>query len=142
MTDAPSHTFHRAMPVLDVSDMARSIAFYRDKLGFAVSTWGEPATFAICQRGHVTLALAKAQKPSPSKNWAAYVYVTDADALYREFTALNVTIEDPPTTQAWNCRDFIVDDPDGHMLAFGHVIVADRVGPGLSDRMGRDGGAS
>jgi catechol 2,3-dioxygenase-like lactoylglutathione lyase family enzyme len=138
----PRQAFQRAMPVLGVSDMSRSLAFYRDKLGFAASTWGEPATFAILQRGTVTIALTTVAKPAVSTNWAAYVYVADADALYRELIGHGVRIEDAPTDQPWNCRDFVVDDPDGHMISFGQVLSADPLGPGLSAHVGRDGAVS
>lgn len=131
----------RAMPVLDCADLSRSLAFYKDKLGFAATTWGEPPTFAILQRGTVTLALAKVAvgRAAVSRNWAAYVYVRDADGLYAELVAAGVAIAEPPVTRPYNCRDFVVDDPDGHIIAFGQVIDPDARGPGLSDRIGRDG---
>ena len=132
--------FQRAMPVLDCTDMGASLAFYRDKLGFAASTWGEPPTFAILQRGTVTLALAAVPpgKAAVSRNWAAYIYVRDADALHAELSALGVALPDPPTTQPYSCRDFVVEDPDGHLLSFGHVLLPDPIGPGLSSDRGRD----
>jgi uncharacterized glyoxalase superfamily protein PhnB len=140
---APADTvqMQRAMPVLEVSDMARSLAFYKDKLGFDATTWGEPPSFAIVQRGYVTLALAAVgeRKVTVSrKTWAAYVYARDVDSLYAEFTAAGIAIPHPPSNQPYNCREFLVDDPDGHMIAFGQVLDPDPVGPGLSERMGRD----
>lgn len=139
MTPA-AHPFVRAMPVLDCTDMARSVAFWRDDLGFDAATWGEPPSFAILQRGTVAVALALAEKGSAavSRNWAAYVYVEDADALHAELGARGVVVPHPPTTQPYNCRDFVVDDPDGHIIAFGQVLSPDVLGPGLSDRIGRD----
>lgn len=136
----PPYQLQRAMPVLDCTDMARSIAFYKEKLGFDARVWGEPVSFAIMQRGLVTLALAQVApgKAAVSRNWAAYVHVVDADALYAEFLAHGVAVPEPPETRDYNCRDFLVDDPDGHMIAFGHVIEPDELGPGLSDRVGRD----
>lgn len=132
--------FQRAMPVLEVADMARSLAFYTDKLGCSAATWGEPPTFAIVQRGMVTLALNVVQgTPSVSrKTWAAYLYVRDADALYAELQAAGVAIPHAPETQPYGCRDFVVDDPDGHILSFGQVLAPDPMGPGLSDRIDRD----
>jgi catechol 2,3-dioxygenase-like lactoylglutathione lyase family enzyme len=136
----PTHM--RAMPVLGVADIGRSLLFYRDKLGFAASTWGEPPSFAILQRGHATIALTLLENPAVSRNWAAYIYVTDADALHAELLRHGVVIADLPTTQPYNCRDFVVDDPDGHIICFGTVLTPDPLGPGLSDRLGRDGEAS
>lgn len=139
----PATQLQRAMPVLESEDMGRSLAFYKDKLGFAAATWGEPPTFAIVQRGTVTIALAKVEPGHAAvsrKTWAAYIYVWDVDALYAELMALGgVAIPHPPRTQDYNCRDIVIDDPDGHMIAFGHVISPDPRGPGLSDRLGRDG---
>jgi predicted enzyme related to lactoylglutathione lyase len=139
MRDGTQKTI-RAMPVLDCTDVERSVAFYRDRLGFAASTFGAPPTFAILQRGTVTLGLAKVDgAPAVSRNWAAYVYVADADALYGEFNAHGAGLTEPPIDKPYNCRDFTVDDPDGHLIAFGHTLDIDPLGPGLSDRLGRDG---
>lgn len=142
MTDASGFQLQRAMPVLDCTDMTRSVAFYKEKLGFDARVWGEPVSFAIMQRGMVTIALATVAPGAAavSRNWAAYVHVRDADALYRELVAHGVAIAEPPETRDYNCRDFLVDDPDGHMIAFGHVIEPDPLGPGLSERVGRDCG--
>ena len=129
--------FVRAMPVLDVSDMQASLAFYKEKLGFSAATWGEPPSFAIVQRGTVSLALAT--KPV-TRNWTAYLYIQDVDALHAELVALGVDIPHAPETQPYNCREMVVDDPDGHLLAFGQVLEPDPLGPGLSARVGRDSG--
>lgn len=140
MTSAAAYPFIRSMPVLDCSDMATSIAFWHDKLGFDAATWGEPPTFAIMQRGTVSIALALLPKDqvAVSRNWAAYLYVQDIDALYTEYQALGVTLPHPPETRPYNCREFVVDDPDGHVVAFGQVLNPDLLGPGLGTRIGRD----
>jgi predicted enzyme related to lactoylglutathione lyase len=135
--------FLRAMPVLDCTDMGESLSFYRDKLGFSAATWGDPPSFAIVQRGTVTRALTLVEKgrAAVSRTWAAYIYVRDIDALHAELEAHGVTLFDPPTTtQPHNCRDFVAQDPDGHILSFGQVMAPDAPGPGLSARIGRDAG--
>ena len=143
MTPTPDYPFTRTMPVLDCSDIAVSIAFWRDKLGFDASTWGEPPTFAIMPRGTASIALAlmPKEKVAVSHNWAAYVYVKDVDVLYAEYAALGVQLPHPPETRVYNCREFVVDDPDGHVIAFGQVLNPDPLGPGLGTRTGRDGKA-
>jgi catechol 2,3-dioxygenase-like lactoylglutathione lyase family enzyme len=132
--------FQRTLPVLDCADFPRSIPFYRDKLGFAVKTWGEPVSFAILQRGMATIALAApaAKGAAVSGNWACYVYVRDVNTLYAELLANGVTAHDPPSDQPYNCRDFVVADPDGHMISFGQVLAPDPLGPGLGGDIGRD----
>ena len=140
MTPTPDYPFTRTMPVLDCSDIAVSVAFWRDKLGFDASTWGEPPTFAIMQRGTASIALAlmPKDKVAVSRNWAAYIYVKDVDVLYAEYLALGVELPHPPETRVYNCREFVVDDPDGHVIAFGQVLNPDPLGPGLGTRVGRD----
>lgn len=80
---------HRAMPVLQVKDVERSLAFYCDKLGFrSCGIRGDGPNFAIVGRGGVTVALDGSQSDGPApinQYWAAYIYVDDADALHDEF---------------------------------------------------------
>jgi catechol 2,3-dioxygenase-like lactoylglutathione lyase family enzyme len=60
----------RAVPVLRVSDVARSAAWYRDTLGFDVDPF--PATlpydFAILRHGPAELMLGCSDVPRPA-NW-------------------------------------------------------------------------
>jgi predicted enzyme related to lactoylglutathione lyase len=137
-----SMAFQRAMTVLDVADMARAVAFYRDTLGFDASTFGDPPGFAILQRGTVTLGLALKDKPcvKPCPQWVTYIYVTNADAILSELQGRGVQVVEPIVDKFYNCRDFTIQDPDGHCLAIGHVLTPDPWGPGLAARPGRDGG--
>ncbi len=136
--------FQRAMPVLETADMGVSLAFYKEKLGFSASTWGEPPSFAIVQRGTATIALALVATDEVAvtrQTWAAYVYVADVDHLYAEFLRHGVSVAEPPVTRPYNCREIVVDDPDGHIIAFGQVLSPDPLGPGLSAGVGRDAAA-
>ena len=139
-TELQADQFQRTMPVLEITDMDRSIKFYRDSLGFDGTMWGEPVNFAIMQRGTVTLALDLSQQASTANNqyWASYIYVKDVDLLYEEYQALGVTIQRPIEDTHYGCRDFDVMDPDGYLLAFGQVLGTCDTPPGLSPDGGRD----
>jgi uncharacterized glyoxalase superfamily protein PhnB len=127
----------RSMPVLQVSDVAASEAFYCDKLGFTShGTWGDGPDFAIVQRGKVTIALDRARSEGPipvNQYWAAYIYVEDADALCAEFSAKGVEIVRALEDTFYGSRDFDVRDPDGHIIAFGHDLEPDETEPGLTE---------
>ena len=116
----------RAMPVLQVRDVSLSADFYCDKLGFrSQGTWGAGPEFCIVSRGAVTIALDCSRDGSPppvNQNWAAYVYVDDADALAAEFESREVPILRGPEDTDYGSRDFDVRDPDGHIVAFGHDL--------------------
>lgn len=119
----------RAMPVLQVKDVAQSHTFYCDKLGFrSCGTWGDGPDFAIVGRGDVTIALDRSQSDGSvpiNQYWAAYIYVDDADTLHEEFQRASVEIVRKPEDMFYGSRDFDIRDPDGHIIAFGHDLKPD-----------------
>jgi hypothetical protein len=48
----------------------------------------------------------------------AYFWPDDVDAMHLELTARGAKIIQPPTDQPYGLREFRVQDPDGHILAF------------------------
>lgn len=130
---------HRAMPVLQVRDVRASAAFY-ETVGFHCHGFiGEPADFAVIQRGDVTLALDRSREAAIPVNqwWAAYLYVSDANALHAELAALKINGLTKPQDQPWGCRDFEIVDPDGHRIAFGQDLTDNPHGPGRGPERGR-----
>ena len=116
----------RAMPVLQVSDVSVSEAFYCEKLGFTShGAWGEGPAFCIVGRGDVSLALDRSRNGTSipvNQYWAAYIYVDNADNLCTEFAEKGVEIIRRPEDMPYGCRDFDIRDPDGHAIGFGHNI--------------------
>jgi predicted enzyme related to lactoylglutathione lyase len=117
-------------PVLLVADIERSVAYYRDQLGFECEMYGDPPEFASARRGEATLLLALCREPErivPNWHivhnmWNAYIRVDDADAIYAEVqergAGIDYTIYDAPH----GFREFGVQDPDGHDIAFGQPL--------------------
>jgi predicted enzyme related to lactoylglutathione lyase len=117
-------------PVLLVADLDRSVAFFRDRLGFDCDVYDDPPNFATASRdaGTFLLALpADAERIVPNwkivdKMWNAYVRVDDVDAVYAEMqergAEIDYTIYDAP----YGFREFGVQDPDGHDIAFGQPL--------------------
>ncbi|MEM8728555.1 MAG: hypothetical protein AAGF79_01460 [Pseudomonadota bacterium] len=132
-------TMRRAMPVLQVRDVAASEAFYLT-LGFdSHGIWGDPPAFCIMQRGEVTLALDRGRDGEVSCNqwWAAYIYIDDVAALHSEFAALDLPeLTEIRRDNPYGCDDFDVVDIDGHRLAFGQSLNPEP-GPGLETGRGR-----
>jgi predicted enzyme related to lactoylglutathione lyase len=117
-------------PVLLVADLERSVAYYRDRLGFMCATYGDPPNFATADREGATLLLALAEDASRlvphwkivDNMWNVYIRCDDADAIYAEVqergAGIDYTIYDAPH----GFREFGVQDPDGHDIAFGQPI--------------------
>ena len=126
----------RSMPVLQVSDVTKSVKFYCEKLGFTShGTWGDGPDFAIVQRGTVTVALDRSRDSGTvplNQYWAAYIYVEDANALHDEFAGRGVDIARELENMPYGMRDFDIRDPDGHLIAFGHDLDPAPHGPGLA----------
>ena len=127
-------------PVLLVADIDRSVAYYRDRLGFTCETYGEPPNFASPLYLETTRsadferaarrvvdsarALQEPERIVPNwrivdQTWNVYIRVDDADVVYAEVqergAAIDYTIYDAPH----GFREFGVQDPDGHDIAFG-----------------------
>ena len=107
-------------PQFFTMEMAATLAYYKDKLGFdCVGTWDDPPVYAIVARDEhrIHFRLADPPKPNPDKYadelLDAYLFI-EVDYVARgvEFTrALG--------DKAWHSREFVVKDCDGRLLAFG-----------------------
>lgn len=119
------------VPVFFTMDIPRTVAWYRDKLGFdCLGTWQDPPVYAIVARdGHaIHFRCAPPPTANPDKDadelLDAYLHVEDADALCAEYQAKGVTFTRELGNMPWNAREFVVKDCDGRLLAFGADIQA------------------
>lgn len=119
-------------PVFLVRDVVAAANHYRDAMGFGYERfWGDPPDFVILHRDGMYLMLQKAPlaaPPLPAKSdnpWSAYFWVDDADALFEEFVAKGARIDYGPCDQPYGCREFGIQDLDGHDVGFGQVVKAD-----------------
>jgi catechol 2,3-dioxygenase-like lactoylglutathione lyase family enzyme len=119
-------------PFFIVTNVERTIAFYRDKLGFE-TTFQEPEQdpfFAILLRdgaqlfvkAHENLAPLPNSKRHPWFSWDAFVYAPDPDALAADFAAHGAAFSSPLEDTHDRLRGFEITDPDGYVLFFGRPI--------------------
>ena len=107
--------FLTARPNLLVSDVLASVAFYRDKLGFAVE--GELAdrpSFALVRRQGVEIGLLQEYGATPL---GCTVYVRGVRALHDQWKADGLKIVDPLIELPWGILRFLIEDPDGNSIA-------------------------
>jgi catechol 2,3-dioxygenase-like lactoylglutathione lyase family enzyme len=102
--------------ILRVNDMARSLAFYVDILGFKNAEWGTDE-FTSVNRENSGLYLCKGGQGMPG-TWVWIGFDGDIFALHQELERKGVTIVLPPTNFSW-AYEMQVKDPDGHVLRFG-----------------------
>ncbi|MGH6862542.1 MAG: bleomycin resistance protein [Phyllobacterium sp.] len=116
-----------AEPQLFVTDMELACAFYVEKLGFEIAfSYGEPAFYAQLVRGGGRLNLRKVAGPVFDSSFrarerdalSATLAVDDAKPLFLEFEQAGVRFHQALRTEPWGARSFIVQDPDGNLIAF------------------------
>jgi uncharacterized glyoxalase superfamily protein PhnB len=130
-------TMSTLTPHLWVEDMKRSIAFYKDVLGFEVRR-AEPAdspTFASLVRGESSLMLSP-HNEAPEE-WGMvleagkrrgdggpvsfYIEAADIEAEYEKAKQAGAVIVDPLAAKPWGQREFTLADPDGFWWALWKV---------------------
>jgi predicted enzyme related to lactoylglutathione lyase len=107
--------FEHANPILSVADMARSLRYYVDVLGFTNAEWGSD-DFTCVRRDGASIYLSQGAQGRPG-TWV-WLGVEDVDALHEEYRGSGAAILEPPQRFPWAC-EMKVGDPDGHVLRFG-----------------------
>ncbi len=118
-----------AEPVLYVTDFPASLAFFTEKLGFAVDfTYGDPPFYGVVQRDRARLCLRFVDEPvfvgdirRREELLSASITLDSAAAikqLFLDYQAAGVAFHLPLKTQPWGARNFILLDPDGNLILF------------------------
>ena len=125
--------FQRLTPILNVSNIEESVAWF-EKLGWLKGwDWGSPASFAgVCagdceiflclngqggrgQRGHAATFGPGSDEAAERGVWMS-VWVDDVDAVHLRCLEQGLEVTYPPTDMEWNVREMHVRHPDGHVL--------------------------
>jgi catechol 2,3-dioxygenase-like lactoylglutathione lyase family enzyme len=117
-----------ASPFFIVQDCAAALSFYRDQLGFEITSQ-EPADAPffgiVCRGGAMILLKSVGVSPLPNSTrhpdarWDAYLSVADPDALAAELASRNVQFSEPLQDTHDGLRGFELEDADGYVLFFG-----------------------
>jgi catechol 2,3-dioxygenase-like lactoylglutathione lyase family enzyme len=120
----------RAGVILAVADVDRSLAFYRDLLGFAIDALYDDPPYASLSRAGMRLSLAEEGHPAedrPGVSMAApadpavadavlVLEVADCLAVHEELAARGAKMLAPPYSPPWGGHRFFVRDPDGYLV--------------------------
>jgi catechol 2,3-dioxygenase-like lactoylglutathione lyase family enzyme len=116
-----------ALPVVFVSNVQTSAAFFRDKLGFAIDfLHGHPPFYASVSRGAARLHLRFVHEPVITLEvrereeglLSAFLDVDNIKGLFAEYKAAGVDFVQPLRKEPWGGSAFIVLDPDGNWICF------------------------
>jgi catechol 2,3-dioxygenase-like lactoylglutathione lyase family enzyme len=126
-------------PILNVSDIQQSFAWFK-KLGWQKSwDWGDPPDFGavcsgectifLCQNGQggrgkadVARTFGKDGNDAADKGTWMSIWVDDVDEVHRHCLEQGLEVKWPPTDMPWNVREMHVRHPDGHVFRIGRGI--------------------
>jgi catechol 2,3-dioxygenase-like lactoylglutathione lyase family enzyme len=126
-------------PILNVSDLAASFAWF-EKLGWRKCwDWGDPPRFGavgsgeceifLCQdgqggRGHGGIPSTFGENGSQTADKGVWmsVWVNDVDSVYRRCQDQGIEITFQPTNMPWGVRELHVRHPDGHVFRISRGI--------------------
>src|SRR6266568_1552646 len=120
-------------PILNVSDIAASFAWFEKWDWRKCWDWGTPATFGavgsgeceifLCQgaqggrgRGANTTTFQQDGDEQADKGSWMSVWVDDVDEVHTQCVAAGLEITFPPTDMPWNVREMHLRHPDGHVF--------------------------
>ena len=124
------------IPTIRVRDMAGALAFYTERLGFAVERGGSADSNCAISRGDARLMLEVAgdlygerynqairDRLGSVSAAALYIEAPDLDALYARVMETGVDVVDPLAERPWGQAEFTVADPEGQWLTFWRATV-------------------
>jgi catechol 2,3-dioxygenase-like lactoylglutathione lyase family enzyme len=112
MPSSTGGTLVHINPILNVSDLQASIAFYTEVVGFKLlDTFGDPADYGIIRWDQHEIYLCENGQGQPG-TWLT-LFVTEPAALYQQLVANDVEVLMPYPDGG---GEFRVADPDGHVL--------------------------
>lgn len=112
--------------VLAVQDLAKSVDFYKNKMGFE-TIWEDGGGWHCLGRDGWDIMLGECPDDRSAfelanHSYFAYINVENVDDLYNEFNSKGVSIQRPPQTKPWGQREFGITTVDGHRIMFGETV--------------------
>jgi catechol 2,3-dioxygenase-like lactoylglutathione lyase family enzyme len=123
----------RLNPILNVSNIQESFAWF-EKLGWKKGwDWGDPPDFGGIRSGECEIFLCEDAQGGRGRGsarrtfgpdgdqcgdkgvWMS-IWVDDVDAAYRHCMSQGLDVTWPPTDMPWSVREMHVRHPDGHVF--------------------------
>jgi catechol 2,3-dioxygenase-like lactoylglutathione lyase family enzyme len=114
-----SARFISIAPTVPVRDLDRALAFYVDRIGFAV-TFRSPV-FALIQRDGQNLGLQRDFAGNRAGSARFYVWTTAIDGLHADLLAKRTECLGDLAMREHGLRDFTLADPDGNEFGVGEA---------------------
>ena len=111
-------------PQFLVDDLDRAVAYYREKLGFALDLVYESFYASVSRDGfaihlkHGPTLAAEREARRRNEHLDAHISVSGVRGLFSELEERGAKVIKPLEERPWACIDFYVEDADGYILCF------------------------
>ncbi len=116
--------FSHAEPVLAVNDVAETILYWQQSLGFPTKwTWGDPPTLgAVSWHGAFIQFLNNPKLADSSKGNAVWIRLQHVEKLYTLHQKNNVEIVDPLEQKPYGLAQYCIRDINGYYICFAGAL--------------------
>jgi predicted enzyme related to lactoylglutathione lyase len=114
--------FVSCRPNLEVSELEPTVRFLCDVLDFEIDVREDEMGLVLLHRDAVGLAVVRTANPAVNETTAGYIGVTNVEMLHDRCQQQGAKVVAPLTDHPWGLRDFVLEAPGGHKLAFGERI--------------------
>ncbi len=130
---------HHLTPILNVTDIQATFAWF-EQLGWKKGwEWGEPAGFGGVCSGDCEIFLCQGGQGGRGKGqnrqtfempesetadrgvWMSW-WVDDVDEFHQHCIQQGIEVTWPPTDMPWNVREMHIRHPDGHVFRVGKSV--------------------
>jgi catechol 2,3-dioxygenase-like lactoylglutathione lyase family enzyme len=105
--------------VIDVPDLKKSSAYYRDVLGFSVRDLG-PCWMLYTLEG--CLIMAGEWPGKAPDGYFAYIEIDDIETQYKRLISAKADILKELVSEPWGMKECLIRTVDGHKIMFGQDL--------------------
>jgi len=109
-------------PNLEVDDLEPTVTYLRSVLDFQVDVEEKEMGPVLMHRDGAAVAIVRTPTRGVNATTSGYIGVTNVDDLHRRCVERGAAVVIGLTDHPWGLRDFVVEIPGGHKLAFGERI--------------------
>lgn len=128
--DTARPLFSGVVPVISVANIAESLSYYTDHLGFEIAwKWSaageefgeiEKPDFACVRRGDAVFFLDHGIQGKPGSWYSLFLEsLEELEAIHHEYRQSGARITEEPSDRSWGMREMLVEDPDGNVFRIG-----------------------
>jgi len=118
-------TFREPFPIVYVTDVARSIRFYTESLGFELSyRWPKEGetVFAFLRLEPLGIGISQRGAEHAGRDFELCLYTDDAYGAAEQLRNAGADEVRPPQDETWGERRTYFRDPDGHLVHIAQTL--------------------